>query len=795
MVSATDGSAFTGSVTVSVTLDAGTQATGSVGSGACTHEGNGYHTYAPAQAETNGDLAAFTFTGTGAIPATIQIYTLPTTGVLAPTTAGRTLDVTAGGNAGIDWANVETPGSTVSLSATTVNLVTTTTTATTATNLTNLPTIPANWLTAAGTAADFGTEIGTAVWATGTRVLTANTNLNDPTAAAIADAVWDEDATGHQTGGTFGQAIGDPGANTETLYKAIVTDPAGTNIAADIIAIKAETASILTDTAEIGAAGAGLTEAGGTGDHLTAIPWNASWDAQVQSEVEDGLAAYDAATGTDVTNAAANVSVDEIQATALADLFNTDSGTTFASAVAGSVVKEIADNAGGSSLTEAGIAETVAEYMFSYDTSLNYAGADANSVVKQIADNAGGSSLTAADIADAVWEEAQADHASAGTFGIIASEIADILVDTSTTLQAELDGIQADTEDLQAKLGTPSDFGSGTSTIAANLQDMADNGTATFDRSTDSLQAIRDRGDAAWPTATGFSTHSAADVWAAGTRTLTALDEDSTTLDLDATIRGAVGLASANLDTQIADIEGKVDDLETRLGTPSNLGSGATVAANLADIEAQTDNLPGIETKIDDLPTSAELATALGTADDAVLAAIAGLNDLSAAQVNAEVDAAIETYHLDHLLAVAYDPASKPGAADALLNELVESDAGVSRFTANALEQAPTGGSAPSAADIRAEIDSNSTQLAAIVADTNELQSDWVNGGRLDLILDARASQTSVDDLPTNAELATALTPIAKEATLGTPADTDIATDIANSKTAIVNTQALVLSK
>ena len=74
MVSASDGSAFTGSVTVAVTIDAGTQATGSVGSGACTHEGNGYHTYAPAQAETNGDLLAFTFIGTGAIPATVQIY-------------------------------------------------------------------------------------------------------------------------------------------------------------------------------------------------------------------------------------------------------------------------------------------------------------------------------------------------------------------------------------------------------------------------------------------------------------------------------------------------------------------------------------------------------------------------------------------------------------------------------------------------------------------------------------------------------------------------------------------------
>jgi hypothetical protein len=37
------------------------------------------------------------------------------------------------------------------------------------------------------------------------------------------------------------------------------------------------------------------------------------------------------------------------------------------------------------------------------------------------------------------------------------------------------------------------------------------------------------------------------------------------------------------------------------------------------------------------------------------------------------------------------------------------------------------------------------TATAAIVADTNELQTDWANGGRLDLILDARASQASVD--------------------------------------------------
>lgn len=73
---------------------------------------------------------------------------------------------------------------------------------------------------------------------------------------------------------------------------------------------------------------------------------------------------------------------------------------------------------------------------------------------------------------------------------------------------------------------------------------------------------------------------------------------------------------------------------------------------------------------------------------------IANLNNLSAAQVNAEADAALVDIHLDHLLAVEYDPASKPGVATALFNELIENDGGVSRFTENALEQAPSGSSA-----------------------------------------------------------------------------------------------------
>jgi hypothetical protein len=76
MVDAFTGSAYGGAVTVYITIDAGVQAIGSVGSGICTAEGNGYYTYRPTAAETNGTLIAFTFIGTGAVPATVQVATV-----------------------------------------------------------------------------------------------------------------------------------------------------------------------------------------------------------------------------------------------------------------------------------------------------------------------------------------------------------------------------------------------------------------------------------------------------------------------------------------------------------------------------------------------------------------------------------------------------------------------------------------------------------------------------------------------------------------------------------------------
>lgn len=99
---------------------------------------------------------------------------------------------------------------------------------------------------------------------------------------------------------------------------------------------------------------------------------------------------------------------------------------------------------------------------------------------------------------------------------------------------------------------------------------------STFVSSTDSSQAVRDRGDAAWTTATGFSTHSADDVKTAmeangskldhlwemteddgGTRRLTAnaLEEAPSGSGLDAAgVRSAIGMSSADMDTQLSAI-------------------------------------------------------------------------------------------------------------------------------------------------------------------------------------------------------------------------------------------------
>ncbi len=194
---------------------------------------------------------------------------------------------------------------------------------------------------------------------------------------------------------------------------------------------------------------------------------------------------------------------------------------------------------------------------------------------------------------------------------------------------------------------------------------------------------------------------------------------------------------------------------------PSALVS--TIPGRTLDVAATGEagiDLANVNGTLDAADIGADAITAAKIAPGALAKGdqITGFNDLSTTQVNTEVDTALSDIHLDHLLATNYDPASKPGVATALLNELVENDVGVSRFTANALEQAPTGGSAPTVDQIADAVwdedttghtgvgtfgEQLKTDVDAILADTNELQTDDVPG------LIAALNNISVTDILT----------------------------------------------
>lgn len=139
-----------------------------------------------------------------------------------------------------------------------------------------------------------------------------------------------------------------------------------------------------------------------------------------------------------------------------------------------------------------------------------------------------------------------------------------------------------------------------------------------------------------------------------------------------------------------------IDDIESRLGVPSNLGSGATVAANLVDIEGQTDDIGAagigltavpwnalwdaeVQSEVADAltaydpPTQAELVTEINS----VQSDIAALNNLSAAQVNTEVDTALADVRLDELLTADSDiDGAAPPTVGSVFHELMTKTAG-----------------------------------------------------------------------------------------------------------------------
>jgi hypothetical protein len=260
-------------------------------------------------------------------------------------------------------------------------------------------------------------------------------------------------------------------------------------------------------------------------------------------------------------------------------------------------------------------------------------------------------------------------------------------------------------------------------------------------------------------------------------------------------VRSAIGLASANLDTQLGTIDSNVDailvdtgttlddlvdDLESRLGTPSNLGGGATVAANLSDIEGQTDDIGAAGaglTAVDDAimtrvgaPVGASISAdiaAVKTDSAAILVDTSTTLDDMVDDLETRLTATRAGY-LDNLSAGAVATAAAlttvDGVVDTIqvttdkLDDTLELDSTVYRFTANALETAPTG----SGESLDAIADAVWDELLsghAVSGSTGEALSSASAGGGLDAAgvraaigLATANLDTQLADIPTVSE-------------------------------------------
>lgn len=285
--------------------------------------------------------------------------------------------------------------------------------------------------------------------------------------------------------------------------------------------------------------------------------------------------------------------------------------------------------------------------------------------------------------------------ATAANLAVVDGVVDAILVDTATTIPATIATVDANVDAILVDTGTT--IPGTIATVDANVDSiLADTNELQTDNVPGLIAALNDIA------ATDIVSAGAITTLAGAVANVDLVDTCTTNTDMRGTDSAATASALATVDSNVDSI--LVD-------------TGTTIPASIAVVDGIVDNIliDTNELQTDDIPTTlAGLATAaaLATVDanvDAVLvdtgttlpATLAGLNDLSAADVNAEVDTALSDIHLDHLLAVDYDPATKPGTATALLNELVENDAGVSRFTVNSLENAPsgTGASAATIAD------------------------------------------------------------------------------------------------
>lgn len=390
MISSTDGSnVTTGTCNVAVEID-GTPGTG----GTATHIANGKWEYAPIQADTNGDYLTFQFVLSGAITATVQVYTAyPQTG-----DNYARLGAPAGASVSADVAAVKSDSAAI--------LVDTAEIGTAGVGLTNLGGSSNNWNT-----------------------------TTPPTVAAIADAVWDEAVAGHVSAGTFGATDAAILADTGELQtnQGNWLTATGFATAGDSMALTAAAVDAIWDEDIVAAhttadtAGFKLAAAGGAAD-----PWSTALPG-----------AYGAGTAGEILGDWKNAG----RLDTILDTIATDTTTDIPASIAAlndptpaAIADAVLDEALSGHIT----AGTLGKALADVETDVTAILADTNELQTDDVPGliAALNDPTAASIADAVLDEALAGHVTAGTLG---KALADVETDATAIL--------ADTNELQTNQG------------------------------------------------------------------------------------------------------------------------------------------------------------------------------------------------------------------------------------------------------------------------------------------------------------------------------------------------------
>lgn len=432
-----------------------------------------------------------------------------------------------------------------------------------------------------------------------------------PTAAEIADAVWDEVASGHVTAGTFGDKLANKVPSAAIAdYRA---DVSALSSQASVDTIDANVDAILVDTGTTLPATLSTIEG-----KIDTVDLNVDAIKAVTDLLPDGGA---------LTTIDSNV-----------DAILVDTGTTLPAQI----------------------------------SALN--------------------DLSAADAADAVWDELASGHITAGSFGdklqnkVPSATINDYKADVSAlALEATVAALNdLSSTDIQTvienndldhllKIAHPTGV-----PVASTILDLVMNKdvSQTFDRSTDSLEALRDE-NYEGPTLQQIIDG----VW-------------------DELVSAHTGAGSFGEKNQIAVPSATLNDYKADVSALATSAALATVDANVDAILIDTGTT--IPATLATLATSAALGV-VDTNVDAILvdtgtsipALIAALNDLS----SADIQTVIETNDLDHLAKVAH-PTGDP-VANTLFDYIMNVD-GSQTFdrTTDALEALGSGGGGATPAQI-----------------------------------------------------------------------------------------------